>query len=85
VYKEKITCITTVQVPWRTEWGQRAKNAPEAKAQSIWSRIAVVLCCALLYAFMGSPMLWHVQSANAIPSIYQAGGAVQVESSSPIA
>lgn len=64
-------------VNWK-EWGQRAKNAPEAKAQSIWSRIAVVLACALLYAFMCSPMLWHVRSANSVPGIYHAAVAAGV-------
>ena len=60
---------------WRSknwaEWGQRAKNAPEAKAQTVWAKIAVVGGCALLYAFMCSPMLWHVLSANVIPGYFQ--------------
>ena len=42
-------------------------DVPEDKAQSIWSRVAVVAACALLYAFMCSPMLWHVKCANSIP------------------
>eukprot|EP00227_Mantoniella_beaufortii_P004872 CAMPEP_0197614012 /NCGR_PEP_ID=MMETSP1326-20131121/59310_1 /TAXON_ID=1155430 /ORGANISM="Genus nov. species nov., Strain RCC2288" /LENGTH=404 /DNA_ID=CAMNT_0043182881 /DNA_START=511 /DNA_END=1726 /DNA_ORIENTATION=- len=57
---------------WRSvtwaEWGKRAQNAPEAKAKGIVSRVAVIAACALLYAFMCCPMLFHVQSANAIPA-----------------
>ena len=54
-------------VTW-TEWGNRAKNAPEAKAKGIFQRVPVVLMCALLYAMMCSPMLWHAQTANAVPA-----------------
>ena len=31
------------------------------------ARLAVIVTCALLYACMCSPMLWHVQTAN-VPS-----------------
>ena len=54
-------------VTW-TEWGQRAKNAPEAKPMPPPARLMVILTCALLYAFMCSPMLWHVQTANVLPA-----------------
>ena len=44
-------------------------------------RIIVIASCALLYAFMCSPMLFHVQVANAIPAsmhpVLIAGLAVQ--------
>ena len=42
--------------------------APEAKAKGIFQRVPVVLTCALLYAMMCSPMLWHAQTANAVPA-----------------
>lgn len=54
-------------VTW-TEWGQRAKNAPEAKPMPPPARLMVILTCALLYAFMCSPMLWHAQTANVLPA-----------------
>ncbi len=54
-------------VTW-TEWGRRAKNAPEAKPMPPPARLAVIVACALLYACMCSPMLWHVQTANVLPA-----------------
>ena len=53
-------------VTW-TEWNARAKNAPEAKAQSFSQKLLVVALCSLLYAMMCSPMLWHAQVANVVP------------------
>lgn len=61
-------------ITW-TEWNKKAKNAPEAKAQSIPQKVLVITLCSLLYAAMCSPMLWHAQvansiSANLLPVIY---------------
>ena len=53
-------------VTW-TEWNKRAKNAPEAKAQSFSQKLFVIAACSLLYAMMCSPMLWHAQVANVVP------------------
>jgi len=53
-------------VTWK-EWNARAKNAPEAKAQTFSSKVAVIALCSLLYAMMCSPMLWHARVANTIP------------------
>ena len=54
-------------VTWE-EWGKRAKNAPEAKAQSPLQKLLVSVGCALVYALMGSPMLFHVEAMNIIPA-----------------
>ena len=56
-------------VTW-TEWNARAKNAPEANAQSAPQKIGVVAACSLLYAMMCSPMLWHAQVANVVPGAW---------------
>ena len=68
------------QITWE-EWGKRAKNAPEAKAQSPLQKLMVVVGCALIYALMGSPMLFHVEAMNVIPAntlpVIFAGLAVQ--------
>ena len=56
-------------VTW-TEWNARAKNAPEAKAQSPAQKLGVIAACSLLYAMMCSPMLWHAQVANVVPGVW---------------
>ena len=67
-------------VTW-TEWNARAKNAPEAKAQSAPQKLGVIAACSLLYAMMCSPMLWHAQVANVVPGAWMpvtyAGLAIQ--------
>ena len=44
----------------------RTRQRPRPRASS--SASLVVLTCALLYAMMCSPMLWHAQTANAVPA-----------------
>ena len=43
----------------------RTRRRPRPRASS---SVPVVLTCALLYAMMCSPMLWHAQTANAVPA-----------------
>jgi len=52
-------------VTW-DEWKERARNAPEARAQGIGKQLLVIALCGLLYSCMSSPMLWHAQNVNAI-------------------
>lgn len=52
---------------WRQTWGdptwrERSKKSPEAQASV---RAVPVLACALFYALMTSPCLWHVRAAAA--------------------